>query len=162
MTLINIKPYSHLYKDQIQKLIISILTEEFNLPVTLDEQPDLNEINVFYQKDKGNFWVALDGEKVVGTIALIDIGNSQTALRKMFVDKNYRGKNLKIAQSLLDTLLAWCVHKKVAEIYLGTIHIFTAAVRFYEKNKFNEIANSLLPATFPIMPLDNKYYLRKI
>lgn len=162
MTLINIKPYSHLYKDQIKKLIISIQTEEFNLPVTLDEQLDLNEINNFYQKEKGNFWVALDGEKVVGTIALIDIGNSQTALRKMFVDKNYRGKDLKIAQLLLDTLLLWCDHKKVAEIYLGTIHIFKAAVRFYEKNNFNEISKSFLPATFPIMPLDTKFYRREI
>ena len=39
------------------------------------DQPDLLQIPQFYQSGAGNFWVALDGEEVVGTVALLDIGN---------------------------------------------------------------------------------------
>ncbi len=37
----------------------------------------------FDQTGKGNFWVALYDDKVVGTISFLDIGNHQVALRKM-------------------------------------------------------------------------------
>jgi hypothetical protein len=37
--------------------------------------------------------VAFNNGRVVGTIAFLDIGNSQVVLRKMFVEKDYREKN---------------------------------------------------------------------
>jgi hypothetical protein len=41
--------------------------------------------------NNGNFWVALYEGKVVGNISLLDIGNQQVALRKMFVEKEFQG-----------------------------------------------------------------------
>lgn len=158
MSNIEITPYKDLYKDQIIRLILKIQTEEFNIPVSRHDQPDLEQIDTFYQTGTGNFWVALDGSKVIGTIALIDIGHAQTALRKMFVDHGYRGKDIGIAQALLDTLIKWCENNSVKEIYLGTIDVFLAAHRFYEKNGFQEISKLTLPQAFPIMPLDTKFY----
>ena len=76
---------------------------------------------------------------MIGSITLIDIGNSQCALRKMFVIKEYRGKDKGIAQQLLDTVFEWCKLKNIREIYLGTISILHAAQRFYEKNGFHEV-----------------------
>ena len=134
MPVIHIVEYSNKYKDQIIDLIISIQTKEFKVPVTLQDQPDLENISSFYQKGNGNFWIALSGDKVIGTIALIDIGNSQSALRKMFVAKEYRGKDKGIAQRLFNTVLDWCKSKDIQEIYLGTVAILYAAQRFYEKN----------------------------
>ena len=159
MNPIKIETYKEQHKNQIIELILKIQTEEFTIPITLADQPDLLEIPSFYIKNNGNFWVALENEKVVGTIALVDIGNSQCALRKMFVAKEHRGKDKQIAKLLLATLLEQSKINKVNEIYLGTISVFYAAHRFYEKNGFLEIPKNDLPKKFPVMPKDNKFYV---
>ena len=69
------------YNQQVIDLIVPIQQEEFNIPITPADQPDLQQIPAFYQKDNGNFWLAIAGNEVVGTIALLDIGNRQGALR---------------------------------------------------------------------------------
>ncbi len=83
---IEISVYHPQYQAQVIELILKIQRDEFGLPITLDEQPDLLIIPTFYQQGNGNFWVALDKYKVIGTIAAIDIGNNQLVLRKMFVN----------------------------------------------------------------------------
>lgn len=153
---IEIQQYSDKYKDQTIKLILKIQTEEFSIPISINDQPDLQQIPQFYQAGIGNFWIALDGQQVVGTIALFDIGNNQAALKKMFVDNSYRGKG--VSKALLDTLINWCIKKEVREIYLGTISACLAAHRFYEKNGFQEILKEQLPPTFPILKVDSKFY----
>jgi GNAT superfamily N-acetyltransferase len=153
-----ISEYSENYKDEIFELIIGIQQNEFNLPVTRADQPDLSNIPGIYLQGKGNFWVALDGDKVGGTIALIDIGGEQGVIRKMFVAAEYRGKEKATAQKLLDTLLEWCKSNNINRVYLGTIDIMKAAGRFYEKNGFEKIEKTRLPARFSFMPVDNVFY----
>jgi N-acetylglutamate synthase-like GNAT family acetyltransferase len=128
------------------------------VPITAAEQPDLQQIPDFYQKDNGNFWLAITDAGVVGTIALLDIGHQQGALRKMFVHRDYRGKEHGTGQLLLNTLLAWAQQKEYAEIYLGTTEKFLAAHRFYEKNNFKEVIVDELPTQFPRMAVDVKFY----
>ena len=157
-----VETYQNQYKDKIINLILEIQVNEFNIPISIKDQPDLENIPSFYQKGAGNFWVAKSGDKILGTIALIDIGNSQCALRKMFVAKEYRGKEKGVAQQLLTTLLEWCKSKKIKEIYLGTVPSYFAAQRFYEKNGFIEIQKDMLPSNFSIMAVDKKFYLYRL
>jgi N-acetylglutamate synthase-like GNAT family acetyltransferase len=100
-----------------------------------------------------------DGQ-VVGTIGLLDIGNDQAALRKMFVTEAYRGRTYGVAHALLDALFSWAENKGLAEIFLGTTDKFLAAHRFYEKNGFVEIAKTELPPAFPVMSVDSRFYRR--
>jgi len=153
-----IRPFCLDDEQQIVDLIVSIQQREFNIPITADDQPDLLDIPDYYQKNRGNFWVALHNEDVVGTISLLDIGNDQAALRKMFVHQHYRGPEKGTARNLLKTLLDWATTKRLREIYLGTTPQFLAAHRFYEKNGFTEISKEDLPKTFPIMEVDTKFY----
>jgi GNAT superfamily N-acetyltransferase len=60
----------------------------------------------------------------------------------MFVRKDYRGKELGIAQLLLDNLVAYCRENDINAIYLGTVDL-KAAHRFYEKNGFTRIAKEI-------------------
>ena len=159
---IKIESYNNFYKDQIIQLILKIQTEEFGIAIAIEDQPDLEQIPKFYQKGKGNFWVALDNKHVIGTIALIDLGNGQAALRKMFVDKSYRGKEIGVAQALLNEVITWCKNKQICEIYLGTTSAFLAAHRFYEKNGFQEILKDVLPPTFSLMQVDSKFYMKTV
>ena len=151
-------PYSAIYQQGVIDLILSIQQSEFGLPITLEAQPDLENIPAFYQKDNGNFWIAIAENKVIGSIALKDIGNYRGALRKMFVHKDYRGKEYGIGHTLLNYLLEWARQKKFKEILLGTTEKFIAAQRFYEKNGFTEIEKQLLPEEFPVMEVDVKFY----
>lgn len=144
----------------IAALILPIQQLEFGIPITLEAQPDLSDIRGFYQHGCGNFWVAEIDGNIVGTIALLDIGNGNgnAALRKMFVAAPYRGKEHGVARSLLQELLKWAAEKHVARVYLGTTAKFLAAHRFYEKSGFAEIAKTALPESFPVMSVDTKFY----
>lgn len=138
--------------------IIPIQQAEFGIPITLEDQPDLEDVAGFYQRGRGNFWVAAIDAEIVGTIGLLDIGDSQGALRKMFVSSRYRGREHGVAQALLGTLVEWCQAQGVRTVFLGTTDKFLAAHRFYEKNGFAEIARTELPAAFPVMAVDSRFY----
>ncbi|WP_046214085.1 GNAT family N-acetyltransferase [Paenibacillus wulumuqiensis] len=153
-----IAPYQDTYGEQIVELIVDIQRNEYHIPITRADQPDLANIAEFYQQGNGNFWIALHGDTVVGTIALLDIGNGQTALRKMFVAPDYRGRTYRTAQLLLEQASQWAQEYEIRQIYLGTTEQFKAAHRFYEKNKFVETAIDLLPERFPVMKVDTRFY----
>ncbi len=153
-----IKEYTDNYKEAVISLILPIQRDEFGIAITAEDQPDLSDIPGFFQKAGGNFWLALCGEQVIGTIALIDIGNKQGALRKMFVRPDYRGKLHNTAELLLSELLAWAKQHDMKDIYLGTTEKFLAAHRFYEKHGFACINKDTLPGAFPVMKVDTRFY----
>ena len=156
--MIEIVPFQPRFAEGVVAVILPIQQSEFAIPISLDAQPDIQDIGAFYQRGAGNFWVALDEGKVVGTLGLLDIGDGQSALRKMFVAAEYRGGAHSVARLLLHTLMDWCRNHAVREVYLGTTAKFLAAHRFYEKNGFREIAREELPAAFPVMTVDTKFY----
>lgn len=156
--MLEIVPFCEHHLSGVVDVILPIQQSEFGIPITLDAQPDLLDIPGFYQKGKGNFWVAVHGSEIVGTIALLDIGNDQGALRKMFVKAPFRGAAQAVAHGLLHILLDWCSVHAIGEIYLGTTAKFLAAHRFYEKHGFSEIRPTDLPVAFPVMSVDTKFY----
>ncbi|MCA0988454.1 GNAT family N-acetyltransferase [Guptibacillus algicola] len=158
MKSVNVQPYSNEHQEQVVKLISTIQQKEFHIPITVEEQPDLFSVEEFYQTGKGNFWLAIYGGRVVGTISLLDIGNDLLALRKMFVEKDYRGAPFHIASKLLDEAVGWAKEKEVQAIYLGTTPQFLAAHRFYEKNDFVRIDSIDLPKNFPVLAVDKRFY----
>jgi len=99
----------------------------------------------------------VDGE-LVGTIALIATGHQAGAIRKMFVKKDFRGKELGLAQQLLNQLIAYCKTHQITDLYLGTVDKLAAAIRFYERNHFKQIKKTDLPSYFPVMNADNVFY----
>ena len=156
--MVEIARYADAHRQGVLDVILPIQQLEFGIPITLAEQPDLLDIPGFYRRGAGNFWVALARDQVIGTIGLLDLGNGQGALRKMFVAAPYRGAVLGVARRLLDTLLCWSEMQGVKHVYLGTATKLRAAHRFYEKNDFRKIGGAELPAAFPRMPVDNMFY----
>src|SRR5258705_567552 len=150
--------YEDKYQEAVIDLILPIQQNEFNVPATISDQPDLLNISSFYKKRKGNFWVALYENEVVGTIALVDFSPDEAALRKMFVHRHHRGKENGVGQKLLDELKNWCRKKGISKLFLGTFNSMHAAHRFYEKNGFVEIKKSELPLSFPLAHYDNMFF----
>ena len=156
--MIEIKEFSDENVEDIIDMILNIQINEFNISIDRESQPDLLSIRDFYQTGNGNFWLAEDNSKIIGTAALKDIGDNYAALRKMFVKKEYRGKGKNISKLLLESVFHWGREMNIEKIFLGTTDRFTAAHRFYEKNGFSEIAKESLPVSFPVMTVDCKFY----
>ena len=160
--MITIQPFEDQDTNHIVNLILNIQQNEFQVPITINEQQDLLNIPTFYQQKKGNFWVAKFNDEVVGTIALIDCGDNIGTIRKMFVKKEFRGKEHGIAQRLLNTLEESARTNTIKSLYLGTLERLEAAIRFYERNGFTLIQKQNLPSVFPLMPVDTHFFEKEI
>jgi len=155
---VEIVEFEERYQKSVEELVLPIQQIEFGVQITREAQPDLVDIRNVFRKGDGNFWVALAGGKVVGTIGVVDIGDRMVALKKMFLHADYRGKQTGIAQSLMDRAKAWCREREIRSIILGTTAGMHAAHRFYERNGFIEQQKSDLPSNFPIVSVDTKFY----
>lgn len=156
--MLQVRPFQSGDEPAIAQLILSIQQQEFGLPITLQDQPDLLAIEGFYQRGHGQFWVALCDGQVVGTVGLLDIGGQLGALRKMFVAASHRGRDWGVAPQLLAALLGWARGHGLQAVYLGTTDRFLAAHRFYEKQGFEPVAQDALPDNFPVMKVDSRFY----
>ncbi|MGL6125510.1 GNAT family N-acetyltransferase [Chryseobacterium artocarpi] len=155
---LQIQSLDNSHSEQAIDLILTIQQKEFNVPITIEDQPDLMQIESFYHEAGGNFWGAfIDGE-LVGSIALVKFDEKAGAIRKMFVKKEFRGKELNIAQILLEILISFCREKEIDDLYLGTVSVLKAAQRFYERNNFIKIKKENLPTRFPLMSADDIFY----
>ena len=77
--------YREKYKQQIIDLILYIQNAEAGIDLNLQEQPDLMNIPFYYEKNGGEFWLAVDNDTVIGTIGLMNYGNGNGVLKKFFV-----------------------------------------------------------------------------
>ena len=99
VVVLQIQTYDKKYDAEIISLILHIQNEEAKIDLSLSEQPDLLDIRRCYQKDGGEFWIALSGGKVIGTIGLMLKGSHCAILKSFLCKKN-------------------TVHKKSALLYI--------------------------------------------
>lgn len=161
--MIRIQPYTPQYQDQVVALILHIQQVEYQVPVTLADQPDLLNIPAVYQSGKGNFWVALETNgELAGTIALLDTGHRFATIRKMFVKAEYRGREWGTASLLYEQLENWAIQQGLESLWLGTYDRLHAALRFYEKKGFSPVEKRQLPEGFPLMAVDNRFFAKNL
>lgn len=133
--------YNPIYNQKVYNFVMEIKVNELGWK---SDAVDLLDIEKIYLQGNGNFWLALNNDNVIGTIALEDMGKKRGYLQRMYLDKNYRGTGL--ATKLLNTLLDFSKSKSYQEIYLGTTPVAQRAIRFYEKSGFERITR--LPEDF--------------
>lgn len=156
-----IRPWAPADRDDVIALIAGIQRDEFGLPIAASDQPDLVDVAGFYRAGGGEFWVARYEGAVAGTIAAIKIGDDFAALRKMFVAREHRGAS-GLAGNLMQTLVRRAENRGIRTIFLGTTAVMGAAHRFYERHGFVSIDARELPASFPRMDVDTRFYRRSL
>ncbi|PST81824.1 GNAT family N-acetyltransferase [Pedobacter yulinensis] len=159
-SIIHIRELSDSDQDEVIGLILPIQQQEFGLPITLHDQPDLCNISQFYLEPGGTFLGAFSGQDLVGSIALVKAAGETGAIRKMFVHRDFRGKLFGIAQTLIEKLIAHAQQSGIKNLYLGTVEPMKAAHRFYERNGFRRIQASQLPPEFPRAKTDTLFFHR--
>jgi molybdopterin-guanine dinucleotide biosynthesis protein A/predicted GNAT family N-acyltransferase len=82
-------------------------------------------------------WVVLEGEEVVGSIALRKLGDRELELKRMYLRSSQRGRGL--GRRLLATALEWARTHGARTIRLDTSEEMEAARRLYEQHGFRRI-----------------------
>ena len=155
-----IETYSGKYDEQIVSLILNIQNNEAKINLSLQEQPDLLDIYRSYQKDGGEFWIALSDDTVIGTIGLMMREKHCAVLKKFFVKKEFRSQ--KVGSALYRELLKFAENAGVRQILLDTPSVAHASHRFYERVGFCKIEPSDLPAPYLYPDRNSILYLLKL
>jgi len=85
-------------------------------------------------KDESRLWVALDGEKIIGSIAMVKSEENTAQLRWFVVDPRYQGKG--IGKKLMDVAVQFCRERHYTHVYLWTIETLKSARHLYKKYGF--------------------------
>ncbi len=134
------------YKEQVIELILDIQNNEAKIELSIEEQPDLNDILNSYINKGGNFWVAIDGGEVVGTIGLMQLNDDWGVLKKFFVRSDYRSK--KVGLALYEEFFEFAKAKGFRHIILDTPSVATKSHSFYERAGFKKIEKSDLEVDY--------------
>ena len=137
----------------IRELIFSIL-ESYQLePSPKDTDADLFDLNGFYFDRGGDFSVLLEGDEIIGTVALFNLGKEACELRKMYLDPDFRRRGL--GKQLLDYSLVKARELGFSRVTLETATELKEAVALYESYGFEPFEpDHLAPRCDIAMKLD--------
>ena len=123
---------------------------------------EIDRIPAYYGERDGGFWVAVSGDKVVGTFGLEHASDNTMELRRMYVDPSARRRG--IARQMLKFAEEECRRRNVARLELSTAEIQQGALALYRNAGYRLLREETVEA------LTNKtvgggirrYYLEKI
>ena len=107
--------------------------------------------------DAGKLWVALDGDKLIGSIAIVKAEQNSAQLRWYFVEEQYHGKG--IGTKLMETSLEYCKEQGFALVFLWTADLLDGARRMYERYGFKPTARKSNSQWSPIALTEERWDL---
>ncbi len=141
-----------LYRDSDQsaviELVLRIQNDEFQLGITLSDQPDLSHINASYRDKGGGFWVAEKAGAIVGCVGLMALSPEIGVLKKFFVAQAFRGHEKGISSALFSALISFAPTRGLKSIVLDTPSVATRSHAFYRRAGFRPISKDELPVPY--------------
>lgn len=93
--------------------------------------------HVFSPSKQNAFWVVANGNSIVGSFGIESRSEGETELRRMYLDRGYRG--LGLARRMLDHAEDHARALGFAKMLVSTAAIQKAADRFYRKSGFQQV-----------------------
>ena len=90
---------------------------------------EIDRIPAYYGERDGGFWVAVRGDKVVGTFGLERVSDDAMELRRMYVDPSARRQG--IARQMLQCAENECRRRRIKRLELSTAEIQQTALALY-------------------------------
>ncbi len=115
------------------RALVSETLREFGFAPDPELDADLDDPAATYAA----LWVAVDGDAVVGSVALRDLGDGAVELKRMYLRSDQRGRGL--GKQLLELALDWSRANKMRVVRLDTSERMVAAQRLYEANGFERV-----------------------
>lgn len=128
-----VKEFTSSFQSRVKNLVISI-HKEFGFPYDFRLDYDLDNPDKYYKKEGGVFYILVDDNKLIGTVALKRLGERDAELKRLYLKKKYRGRGL--GQKLLNKALDFCRVKGIKRVVLDTNKKQVKAQKLYEKFGF--------------------------
>jgi putative acetyltransferase len=167
---ITIRPFVEQDAAQVRELFITVnrllsppdLRDTFEVYIEHALVEEIDRILAYYGERDGCFWVAVTGDRVVGTFGLERASDDAMELRRMYVDPSARRQG--IACRMLQLAEDECRRRNVSRLQLSTAEIQQAALALYRNAGYRLVREGTAEA------LSNKtvgsgirrYYLEKI
>jgi len=135
---ISIRSATNADREDIQKLVFSVLAE-YDLPPDLNgTDRDLTDIEANYMARGGLFEVLEDDAgNVIGTIGLYPLDDETIEHRKMYFKPEIRGRGL--GKKILARTIENARNLGYMRVYLETAYVLEQAVHLYEKFGFRPV-----------------------
>jgi len=130
-----IVPFDSTHSDGFRSLVGDTL-REFGFEEDPHFDGDLDDPAAAYAA----LWIAVDGDSVVGSAALRDLGDGAVELKRMYLRPEQRGRGL--GKQLLALALDWARTHDMSVIRLDTSERMVAAQRLYEAHGFRRVTGS--------------------
>lgn len=131
-------PYNDNYKSEVCNFINESMHKFIGRPYK--DRPDVSNINDYYIKNNGNFWLAIDAKnnKLIGTIALDNRNNEYGVLKRFYVDEEYQNNGI---GSKLYSMFYEYIEKntKIKQVYLVSGRALKNAHNFYKRKGYKKI-----------------------
>jgi GNAT superfamily N-acetyltransferase len=155
---------------QVRELFITVnrllsppdLRDAFEAYIERTLTEEIDRVPAYYGERDGGFWVAVRGDKVVGTFGLERASDDTMELRRMYVDPSARRQG--IARQMLQFAENECRRRRVKHLELSTAEIQQAGLALYRNTGYRLVREETVEG------LSNKtvgsgilrYYLEKI
>lgn len=117
--------------------LIDIVLSDYGLKLEpLGADFDVTDINKFYFNNNGWFQVVEYNNKIIGSVGVYKLNDSTCELRKMYLYKEYQGKN--IGKTLLKNALEAAKSLGYTTMTLQTNSLLTKALPLYKSFGFKE------------------------
>lgn len=160
--MITIDQFDEIYTQDVIDIVLHFQNDGTRPKISVDDQPDLLNIKTNYINSGGNFWIAKEDNKLIGTVGLLPHSKEIAILKKFFVYENYQGKPHHIGRKLYENLLNFAIEKNYKIIILDTPRNTLRAHRFYAKAGFKMIKQSDLPIQYSHPYTDCDYFMLEL
>ena len=107
------------------------MKEVFEGYIARSLREEIDRIPDYYRERQGGFWVAADGERIVGMFGLEASGDAAMELRRMYVDPDHRRRG--IARRMLEFAEAECRRRNRLTMDLSTSELNADALLLYPR-----------------------------
>jgi GNAT superfamily N-acetyltransferase len=106
------------------------MKEAFEIYIARALREEIDRVAEYYPEREGGFWVAVDGETIVGMFGLESSTDSGMELRRMYVDPDSRRRG--VARAMLIFAEEECRRRNRPRLNLSTSELQTEALALYQ------------------------------
>ena len=103
--------------------------DAFEIYIARSLTEEIDRVSEYYSERNGGFWVAVEGEGIVGMFGLEPSGEGAMELRRMYIDPDFRRRG--VARKMLDFAEQQCRRRQRPRMNLSTSELQREALALY-------------------------------
>jgi GNAT superfamily N-acetyltransferase len=117
------------------------MKDAFEIYIARSLTEEMGRVSEYYAERKGGFWVAVDGQKIIGMFGLEPSSGEAMELRRMYVDPDFRRRG--IARSMLNFAEQECRRCHRPRMNLSTSELQREALALYQNAEYGLVREEL-------------------